>query len=97
MRTRSAAAFFGVDFNQTLGKKDEPGHLHPFGDDVADYLSPFTVSLHSRKQEGPANPGDYDEYQQKMPMQKIEPRESLFSFDPLAIGLFASTPPIESL
>ena len=36
-----AAAFFRADFDQTLGEKDEAGHLHPFGDDVADYLPPF--------------------------------------------------------
>ena len=75
------AAFFGADFDQTLGEKNEAGHLHPFGDDVADYLAPFALSIHRRKQNGPANPGDHDEYQKRMPIQKIEPRGTLFSFD----------------
>ena len=49
-------------------------------------MAPFALNIHPRKQEGPANPGNHDEYQKRMPMQKIEPRGTLFSFDWPALG-----------
>jgi hypothetical protein len=80
------AAFFGADFDQALGEEDEAGHLHPFGDNVAYHLAPFALRIHRQEQEGPANPGDHDEYQKRMPVQKIDPRGTLFSFDRPALG-----------
>jgi hypothetical protein len=85
-RAALPAAFFRADFDQALSEKDEARHLHPFGDNVADYLAPFALSVHRRKQERPANPGDHDEYQKRMPIQKIEPPGTLFSFDRPTLG-----------
>ncbi len=81
-----AAAFFRANFDQALGEENEAGHLHPFGDNVSDYLPPFALRIHQQEQEGPANPSDHDEYQKRMPIQKIEPRGTLFSFDRQTLG-----------
>src|SRR5215211_6146555 len=80
-----ATTFFGADLDQALGKKNKAGHLYPFGNDVADYLAPLALRIHTRKQKGPADPGDYDEYQKRMPIQEVEPRGTLFSFDRSAL------------
>src|SRR5258708_1798032 len=85
-RATLTAAFFGADFDQALGEEDEAGHLHPFGDNVAYHLAPFALRIHRQEQEGPANPSDHDEYQKRMPVQKIDPRGTLFSFDWPALG-----------
>ena len=68
-RTTLATAFFRADLDQALGEKNEAGHLHPFGNDVADYLAPFALRIHPHEQKGPADSGDHDEYQKRMPIQ----------------------------
>jgi hypothetical protein len=51
-----AAAFFGANFDQAFSEDDQPGHLHSFGEDIANDLAPFALRIHPRKQERPANP-----------------------------------------
>jgi hypothetical protein len=71
-----ATAFFGADFDQAFCEEDQPGHLYPFGEDIANDLASFALSNHPHKQERPANLCDHDEHQKRVPMQKVKPPES---------------------
>src|SRR3954454_21658114 len=68
-----AAAFFRADFRPALGQKNKASHLDPFRKNVADCLAPLALRVHRRIEERPSNPRDHDEYQELMPMQKIQP------------------------
>src|SRR6266496_4094799 len=81
-----AAAFFRADFDQALGKKNKASHLDPFRKNVADHLAPLALRVHRPKQKGPSKPCDHDEYQKRMPMQKIQPGGTLFSFNRPALS-----------
>src|ERR1051325_4107323 len=66
--------FLRTFFNQTFRQENQATHLHPFRNNVADHLSPFTHWIHFPKQDGPANAGQEDEEQQRVSPQEVEHR-----------------------
>jgi hypothetical protein len=44
---KNSPTFFGTDLYETFGEKDQPCHLDPFRHDIAHYLAPFAVDVHS--------------------------------------------------
>ena len=66
--------FLRTFFNQTFRQKNQATHLHPFRNNVADHLSPFTHRIHFPKQDGPANAGQDDEEQQRVSLQVVQHR-----------------------
>jgi len=69
----ASAALLRSTFNQTFGKIDEPCHLQPFGNDVADDLTPFVLWIHPKIQDEPADSREREKHKKGMPVQKIPP------------------------
>jgi hypothetical protein len=68
----SSMTFLRTFFYQTFRKENQAAHLHPFGNDVADHLSPFALRIHPPEQHGPADAGEDDEDQQRVSPQEIQ-------------------------
>ena len=56
--------FLRALLNQALCQKNQPGHLSPFRDDVANDLSPLALCIHPPKKRGPADAGHANENQE---------------------------------
>ena len=65
-------AFLGSFFDQAFRQENQPAHLTPFRDDIADDLSPFALGIHSRKKHSPANTGHADKHEKRMMPQEIQ-------------------------
>lgn len=53
--------FLGAALDQVFGKQNEPDHLHPFGNNVADNLSSLGRGIHSKVLPEPDAAGEHQE------------------------------------